>query len=299
MKGMHLETQEVEYVVSDDGLSVVKVSELKKKKKEEVETVKEDIDDSTGEDPTSASSSTSKSKANIIPKISDLYNTDPAAVGIVIYILRRLNCPMQVIEPCCGSGAISDVLVAEGFNVIATDKFNYGKPVDFLADTFQVSTGDIIISKFPFMNTKVFVEKAVSLEVPCMLLLPVDTTMQSYFHDLAAFNAMITVTPFVTFSRNGDIIEDNHPHSAWFLFNFPNGGNGLDGILHFNSKLSTFGKKGNNTSIKPEGIKIPYGVDMNGYVQCPVCSKCVLCSDATCAVCLTCANCDGAGVVCE
>jgi hypothetical protein len=81
--------------------------------------------------------------------------------------------------------------------------------------------------------------------------------------------------------------------------------NQLPVLGHFNRDNRKFDfdiKKFNcvlTETFTPTTERIPYGVDMAGYVSCDVCSKCVVCNDRSCAVCLTCDNCCGAGVVCE
>lgn len=55
----------------------------------------------------------------------------------------------DILEPCCGDGAISRVLINAGHNVISTDKFSYG--FGKRKDLFEISNRyDNIITNPPF-----------------------------------------------------------------------------------------------------------------------------------------------------
>jgi methylase of polypeptide subunit release factors len=55
----------------------------------------------------------------------------------------------SILEPCCGKGAISEVLKSEGYEVISSDKFSYGYGEE--KDLFEVEEEfDNIITNPPF-----------------------------------------------------------------------------------------------------------------------------------------------------
>ena len=71
-------------------------------------------------------------------------------------------------EPANGRGAISDVLRAAGFHVIATDPADYGVQdarggVDFLAQTAAPDGVTTILTNPPFMYANEFVRHALTL----------------------------------------------------------------------------------------------------------------------------------------
>lgn len=92
----------------------------------------------------------------------DYYATDPKAVE---ELLLREKFNENILECACGEGHISEVLKANGYNVISRDLIDrgYGEEtgVDFLTDERKWS-GDIITNP-PYKYAQQFVEK--SLEI--------------------------------------------------------------------------------------------------------------------------------------
>src|SRR5262245_44745737 len=56
----------------------------------------------------------------------DLYETPVVATEA---LLRAEKLPRKLWEPCCGRGAIVNVLRSAGHEVVATDLVNYGVPI--------------------------------------------------------------------------------------------------------------------------------------------------------------------------
>jgi len=55
----------------------------------------------------------------------------------------------DILEPCCGKGAISEILKSKGYNVISSDKFEYG--YGELKDVYDIKEEqDNIITNPPF-----------------------------------------------------------------------------------------------------------------------------------------------------
>lgn len=92
----------------------------------------------------------------------DYYATPPQAVEL---LLEQETFSPQVWEPACGAGHISNVLIANGYDVLSTDVVyrGYGqrKGVDFLEVT-EPYLGDII-TNLPYKFGLEFVEKALKL----------------------------------------------------------------------------------------------------------------------------------------
>ena len=69
-------------------------------------------------------------------------------------------------EPACGDGAMSEVLKSNGYEVISSDKFNYGYEIvgeqDFLTSEDEPKV-DNIVTNPPFKLGQEFVEKALKV----------------------------------------------------------------------------------------------------------------------------------------
>ena len=76
-----------------------------------------------------------------------------------------------ILEPCCGEGHISKVLLAHGHDVISQDLYDYGYGTpgcDFLTPDntgIQALAGDIITNP-PYKYAREFVEKALRVVAP-------------------------------------------------------------------------------------------------------------------------------------
>jgi hypothetical protein len=68
---------------------------------------------------------------------------------IIDALLKLEKFEGSILEPCCGKGAISEVLKSEGYEVISSDKFSYGYGEE--KDLFEVEEEfDNIITNPPF-----------------------------------------------------------------------------------------------------------------------------------------------------
>ena len=97
---------------------------------------------------------------------NDYYATDPQAVEMLLAL--ESFAPL-IWEPACGEGHISEVLAANGYEVISTDLVyrGYGEPepMDFLTETFPDFEGDIITNP-PYSAGLEFVERALETVRP-------------------------------------------------------------------------------------------------------------------------------------
>jgi hypothetical protein len=86
----------------------------------------------------------------------DLYETPRPATEALLHIERI---PHRVWEPCCGPGAVVQVLRERGHEVYATDLVDYGdEPADhygrdFLLETTLPPGVEMILTNPPFKNT--------------------------------------------------------------------------------------------------------------------------------------------------
>lgn len=91
----------------------------------------------------------------------DYYATDPKAVTLLLG-LEKFKGP--ILEPCCGEGHISKVLLENGFKVKSFDLVDrgFGKVQDFLSDEVSYWKGDIITNP-PYKLANEFLNKALQI----------------------------------------------------------------------------------------------------------------------------------------
>ncbi len=92
----------------------------------------------------------------------DYYATEPKATELILE-LETFN--DDILEPACGGGHMSDVLISRGYNVTSYDLIDrgYGDGVmDFLSDDIQSWHGDIITNP-PYKFAKQFIEKSLDI----------------------------------------------------------------------------------------------------------------------------------------
>lgn len=94
----------------------------------------------------------------------DYYATEPAATEWLTKI-EQLTSP--ILEPSCGEGHISRVLMDAGYRVESRDLADrgFGKIADFLSDGNTEWNGDIVTNP-PYAFAQEFVEKALSIIPP-------------------------------------------------------------------------------------------------------------------------------------
>lgn len=91
----------------------------------------------------------------------DYYATEPKATE---WLLRLETFNGPILEPSCGEGHISEVLINGGFQVVSRDLIDrgYGEVADFLSDDNTEWNGDIITNP-PYKYAQEFVEKALRI----------------------------------------------------------------------------------------------------------------------------------------
>lgn len=91
----------------------------------------------------------------------DYYATEPKATEWLLK-LETFNGP--ILEPSCGEGHISEVLINGGYQVVSRDLIDrgYGEVADFLSADNTKWDGDIITNP-PYKYAQEFVEKALQI----------------------------------------------------------------------------------------------------------------------------------------
>lgn len=95
-------------------------------------------------------------------EMHDYYATEPKATKLLLELEEFNNC---ILEPACGEGHMSDVLIKGGYSVTSYDLIDrgYGDGVmDFLSDDIQSWHGDIVTNP-PYKFAKQFVEKSLDI----------------------------------------------------------------------------------------------------------------------------------------
>jgi hypothetical protein len=89
-------------------------------------------------------------------KALDAYWTQPWVTEWLLHVVHPLCCkPSVVWEPACGSGKISEVLLAHGYDVLSTDVVDHGYKgmtgiQDFLSVDYVDPAIDVIITNPPY-----------------------------------------------------------------------------------------------------------------------------------------------------
>lgn len=92
---------------------------------------------------------------------ADYYATEPKATE---WLLKLEVFDGQILEPSCGEGHISEVLIRNGYKVTSRDIINrgYGDVADFLSIDNTEWNGNIVTNP-PYAYAQEFVEKALSI----------------------------------------------------------------------------------------------------------------------------------------
>lgn len=92
---------------------------------------------------------------------ADYYATEPKATE---WLLKLEHFDGPILEPCCGEGHISKVLLRHGMDVTSRDLIDrgFGEQADFLSIDNMEWNGDIITNP-PYEGAQEFVEKALQI----------------------------------------------------------------------------------------------------------------------------------------
>jgi hypothetical protein len=117
--------------------------------------------------------STGSARAPLRDRRNDLYETPECAT---LALMRAEKLPKRIWEPACGRGAIVSVLRAHSHEVIASDLVGYGDPTcfyrrDFLLEQKLPKDCECILTNPPFSLAEEFVEHALKLRCPLIIML--------------------------------------------------------------------------------------------------------------------------------
>jgi hypothetical protein len=92
---------------------------------------------------------TGKYNRRIIGEGPDFYPTPAWATEA---LLRHVKFQGNILEPCCGEGDMSEVLIKAGYKVFSSDKYDrgYGEKRNFLTLTQSYKSYDNIVTNPPF-----------------------------------------------------------------------------------------------------------------------------------------------------
>lgn len=153
----------------------------------------------------------------------DYYATSPEATML---LLRAEKFNNKILEPCCGDGYISKVLEKKGYEVISTDKYDYGygiSGVDFLDEnntTINELKGVVdIITNVPYSYTMPMLMRALDLcKNKVAMLFPITYIPKFYF----CKPARLYIFPRrITVAKNGDFGKyerGSMSEFGWFLW---------------------------------------------------------------------------------
>lgn len=165
----------------------------------------------------------------------------PTPAWVTRALLRHVTFRGKIWEPCCGTGAMSDVLIQQGYETISTDiaERGYGTPgVDFLQCS-SVPTGcQSIVTNPPYGVTSAnskpeksaasllsFVDHAINLTASIDGQLALLVRLQwiagrraAELMSEARFAAVITLTKRIQWFEKGEDTKTAQHHHAWVVF---------------------------------------------------------------------------------
>ena len=153
----------------------------------------------------------------------DYYATSPEATKLLLKAEKFNN---KILEPCCGDGYISRVLVKKGYEVISTDLYDYGygrSGIDFLDKTNptinELKSEVDIVTNVPYKDTIPMLMRALDLcKNKVAMLFPITYIPKFYFckpSKLYIFPRRVSV------AKNGDFDKYEHGSMSefgWFVW---------------------------------------------------------------------------------
>lgn len=160
--------------------------------------------------------------------VTDFYRTPVEATKSLLSVETF---PGIIWEPACGDGAISKVLLEEGYDVVSSDLFHYGygvPGVDFLQSSETVTH---IITNPPFKHAQDFVQMALNSttgKVAMLLKLQfLEGKKRKTFFESSPLKTVYVFSNRLKLTRNGK--DDEYKNGgmmafAWFVWDHAYGG---------------------------------------------------------------------------
>ncbi len=155
----------------------------------------------------------------------DFYTTDARAVKALLNVEKFNDI---ILDPCCGTGSIVQVLKERNYTVRATDLIYRGcgeGNIDFLNDDFPAYVFDIIMNP-PYTRTIDFIQKALSLaKQKVAVLLPLSyIESQERYEKIYSKSPPSTIYAFINRIqiKKGDVSNGNTKANmkayAWYVW---------------------------------------------------------------------------------
>lgn len=156
----------------------------------------------------------------------DWYPTPPEATQALLDVEIFTGSEACLWEPCCGDGAISKVVEANGYQIQSTDlnDYDYGDQtgVDFLMETKRL--GDAIITNPPYKLATEFIKHAIDLGVKkhCWLLrlsfLEGQARYDSLFHSHPPARIYVFSKRLTIWRGDEEVAGSGTVAYAWFVW---------------------------------------------------------------------------------
>lgn len=170
---------------------------------------------------------TGNRRAAFAERDHDFYPTPAIAVQA---LMRVVELPRTIWEPCCGDGAIVKVLREAGHTVIAQDLVDWGCPdsrtgIDFLTVMAPPSGFDTILTNPPYKYAQEFITKALALVPRVIMLLRIafiesESRRQLFEAGFAGYYPFRNRLPMMhRHDFQGKRNESSAMGYAWFEFN--------------------------------------------------------------------------------
>lgn len=151
----------------------------------------------------------------------DLYETPRSATEAIVPLLRQYFDRETIFWECCdGNGAISSVLLENGFTVVKSDRYFGEERHDFLSESdLPPHHFDVIVTNPPYAVKHEFIARAVKYGVPFLFLLPLQVlgTLKSKGNLKNCNCSLLPIAPSPSFLHDG--IECSIGEVGWFIGN--------------------------------------------------------------------------------
>jgi len=159
-------------------------------------------------------------------ELKDYYQTPPectrALINNLLYMTQG-NKFKEILDPCCGTGAIINELKDSGYNVIGYD-LNFGENrKSFFDDHKQY---DLIIMNQPYSLKYKFLDHAFKISKQVICILPMQIVNYNMFHKqyltIPEYQGRLLLTPKIMMHEGREIKRGGVSSYAWFSWNRDN-----------------------------------------------------------------------------
>ncbi len=134
----------------------------------------------------------------------------------------------EILDPCCGKGAISNELIKAGYDVTAYDKYLGASGIDFYDEDKHYDT---IIMNVPYSHKYLFLQKAFKVADKVITILPNQIiNYNMFFRDYMntpTFVGKILLTPKIFMSENPELKKGGASSYSWFMWDSKHNNEGV------------------------------------------------------------------------